>query len=221
MKDSIFKASFTELIGTFLLVFFGCATIVVNESTGGLIGHMGISFTFGLVVMTVVFAIGHVSGGHVNPAVTIAFACAGKFPWNRAIPYIIAQVVGAILASLLLKATLSTTGAVGSTVPSGSIMQAFLLEVIMTAFLMFVAMSVATDARASTMLAAVAIGSAVAVDIVIGGPATGASMNPARSIGPAVVMMQLEYIWLYTAAPIIGAILGGFTYVWVSAHQRT
>lgn len=220
MKDNIIKSSLTELIGTLALVYFGCATIVVNEATNGVIGHLGVSYSWGLVVLTVIFAIGHVSGGHINPAVTIAFACAGKFPWRKAIPYIVGQTIGAILGAALLKATLSTTGSVGITVPSVSVGQAFVLEMIMTGFLMFVAMSVATDARASTMLAAVAIGGAIAINVVVGGAATGASMNPARTIGPAIVSMQFGYLWLYILAPIIGAILGGSLYVWLAAHNR-
>jgi aquaporin NIP len=220
MKESILKTSIAEAIGTFVLVFLGCGAILVNESSKGAIGHQGIALTFGLVVMIVIFAIGHVSGAHINPAVTITFACTKKFPWQKVIPYLLAQSIGAIIAAFLLKLTLATNGSLGVTTFSGSIAQAFCLEMIMTAVLMFVIMSVATDSRAASQFTALAIGSTIAIDALVGGTITGASMNPARSLGPALVSLNFAHLWLYIVAPIIGALIGGFVYEWAAATTR-
>lgn len=220
MKENIIKESMTEAVGTFLLVFFGCGAIVINESSGGTLGLLGVALAFGLLVMTIVLAIGHISGAHINPAVTIAFACTKKFPWKHVPPYVVAQILGAIVGALVLKCTLASGDSLGMTLPSESLGQAFFLEVILTAFLMFVVTSVATDARAQTEFAALAIGATIVIDIFVGGLATGASMNPARSLGPALVAMNFDGLWLYVTAPIIGAIVGAFGYIFCASNSK-
>jgi aquaporin NIP len=207
MKESILKSLIAEVIGTFLLVFFGCGAIIVNETYGGIVGLQGIAITFGLVVMTVVFAIGHISGAHINPSVTIGLACVGKFSWKKVVPYVIAQMIGGIAGAFILKIFFATGNTLGMTFPSSNLVQSFFIEIILTALLVLVAIILTTDTRAPSQFAAIAIGAVIAIDILVGGPVTGASMNPARSFGPALIMMRLDYVWLYLTAPIIGAIV--------------
>lgn len=215
MEKGLINLFVAEAIGTFILVFFGCGVILVNEAHGDLLGPLGVAFAFGLIVMIVIFAIGHISGAHINPAVTIALAVAKKFSWKQVLPYILAQISGATLAAVLLKFTLAQDDRLALTLPSGNIGQAFFLEALMTAFLMFVVMMVA-NVKAPTQMAAIAIGGVIVIDILLGGPVTGASMNPARSLGPALVMMRLDHIWLYLTAPVVGAIAGSMAYLWSS-----
>ena len=200
-----------EAIGTFALVFAGCGAIMVDAKTGAL-GHLGVAFSFGLVIMVMIYAVGHISGAHFNPAVTLAFALTRHFPWMRAVAYWGAQLVGALLAAALLRGSLGDLAHVGATLPRGSQGQAFLWELALTFFLMLVIMAVATDSRAVGEAAAIAIGGTVGLDALFGGPITGASMNPARSIGPAVVSGDLHALWLYILAPAVGAALAGLTY---------
>jgi MIP family channel proteins len=200
-----------EAIGAFALVFAGAGAIMVDAKTGAL-GHVGVAITFGLVIMAMIYAVGHISGAHLNPAVTFAFALTRHFPWNRAGSYWAAQVAGALAAAAVLRASLGNIAHVGATLPSGSQAQSFLWELVMTAFLMFVILAVATDTRAVGEAAAIAIGGAVGLDAMFGGPISGASMNPARSIGPAVVSGDLHALWLYIAAPIAGACVGAAAY---------
>jgi MIP family channel proteins len=206
------------LIGAFALVFAGCGAIMVDAKTGQL-GHIGVALSFGLVIMFGVYAVGHVSGAHFNPAVSFAFALTRQFPWRRTAAYCGAQVAGAFAAALLLRASLGDVADLGTTQPSGSQAQAFVWELILTFFLMFVIMAVATDTRAAGEAAAIAIGGTVALDALVGGPVTGASMNPARSIAPALVSGNLHALWLYVAAPILGASLGALTYQFVRGEQ--
>jgi aquaporin NIP len=206
------------LIGAFALVFAGCGAIMVDAKTGQL-GHIGVALSFGLVIMFGVYAVGHVSGAHFNPAVSFAFALTRQFPWRRTAAYCGAQVAGAFAAALLLRASLGDVADLGTTQPSGSQAQAFVWELILTFFLMFVIMAVATDTRAAGEAAAIAIGGTVALDALVGGPVTGASMNPARSIAPALVSGNLHAPWLYVAAPILGASLGALTYQFVRGEQ--
>ena len=200
-----------EAIGTFALVFAGAGAIMTNERTGEL-GHVGIALTFGLVIMAMIYAVGHISGAHFNPAVSFAFALTRHFPWTRVVSYWAAQVFGAVAAALLLRASLGDFANVGATLPSGSVGQALLWETILTFFLMFVIMAVATDTRAVGEAAALAIGGTVALDALFGGPITGASMNPARSIGPAIAAAELAELWIYIVAPLFGASLGALAY---------
>jgi aquaporin NIP len=207
-----------EAIGTFALVFAGCGAIMVDAETQAL-GHLGVAITFGLVIMTMIYAVGHVSGAHFNPGVTLAFALTRHFPWPRVFLYWGAQVVGAILAAVLLRASLGDVAHVGASLPSGSQAQSFLWEVVLTFLLMFVIMAVATDARAFGEAAAVAVGGTVALDALFGGPISGASMNPARSLGPALVSGDLQALWIYLTAPLLGAALGAFVYQLVRGNE--
>jgi MIP family channel proteins len=200
-----------EVFGTFALVFAGCGAIMVNATTGAL-GHLGVALTFGLVVMAMIYAVGHVSGAHFNPAVTLAFALTRHFPWAHVVLYWGAQVGGATLAALLLRSSLGDVANVGATTPSGSDGQSFLWELVLTVFLMFVIMAVATDTRAVGEAAAIAIGGTVGLDALFGGPISGASMNPARSLGPPHVSGDLSALWIYLTAPILGAALGALAY---------
>ena len=200
-----------EFIGTFALVFAGAGAIMVDATTGAL-GHVGVAISFGLVIMVMIYAVGHVSGAHFNPAVTLAFALTRHFPWPRLAGYWAAQVLGALVAAAILRGSLGDVAHVGATLPSGSQRQSFLWEVVLTFFLMFVIMAVATDTRAVGEAAAIAIGGTVGLDAMFGGPISGASMNPARSIGPAVVSGDLHALWLYITAPILGAAIGALAY---------
>jgi MIP family channel proteins len=192
-------------------VFAGCGAIMVDAKTGQL-GHIGVAFTFGLVIMAMIYAVGHISGAHFNPAVTFAFALTRHFPWPRAFAYWTVQLAGALTAAAILRGSLGDIAQVGATLPSGSEAQSFLWELVLTFFLMFVIMAVATDTRAVGEAAAIAIGGTVGLDALFGGPISGASMNPARSIGPAVVGGELHAMWLYIVAPLLGATLGALTY---------
>jgi MIP family channel proteins len=207
-----------EAIGTFALVFAGCGAIMVDAKTHQL-GHVGVAFTFGLVIMFGVYAVGHISGAHFNAAVTFAFALTRHFPWTRAAAYWGAQFAGALTAAVLLRASLGNVADVGATLPSGSQAQSFMWELIMTAFLMFVILAVATDTRAVGEAAAIAIGGTIGLDAMFGGPISGASMNPIRSLAPALVSGNLDALWLYIAAPIVGACIGGLAYQFVRDEQ--
>jgi aquaporin NIP len=209
-----------EAIGTFALVFAGCGAIMVDAKFGGL-GNVGIAATFGLVIMVMIYALGHVSGAHFNPAVSFAFALTRHFPWPRAGAYSLAQISGAIVAAAILRGSLGDVADVGATMPSGSDAQAFLWEFVLTFFLMLVIMAVATDTRAAGEAAAIAIGGTVALDALFGGPVTGASMNPARSIGPALVSGDLGSLWLYVAAPACGAAAGALVYQVIREERRS
>jgi MIP family channel proteins len=216
-RDAV-RALTAEAIGTFALVFAGCGAIMVDQKTHQL-GHVGVALTFGLVIMFGIYAVGHISGAHFNPSVTFAFALTRHFPWSRAVTYWGAQLVGAFAAALLLRASLGNRADVGATLPSGSQGQAFLWELVLTFFLMFVIMAVATDTRAVGEAAAIAIGGTIGLDAMFGGPVTGASMNPARSIAPAVVSLNVHALWLYVLAPVVGASLGALAYQFVRGEQ--
>jgi MIP family channel proteins len=200
-----------EFVGTFALVFAGCGAIMVDAKTQAL-GHVGVALTFGLVIMAMVYAVGHISGAHLNPAVSLAFVLSRHFPWTRLCGYWTAQLLGALVAASILRGSLGNIADVGATLPSGAESQSFLWELILTFFLMFVVMAVATDTRAVGEAAAIVIGATVGLNAMFGGPISGASMNPARSIGPAFVSGELHALWLYVVAPLIGAGLGALTY---------
>jgi aquaporin NIP len=207
-----------EAFGTFALVFAGCGAIMVDAKTEAL-GHLGVAITFGLVIMAMIYAVGHVSGAHFNPAVTFAFALTRHFPWPRVVLYWGAQAAGAIAAALVLWASLGDLADVGATLPSGSQAQSFLWEAVLTVFLMFVIMAVATDTRAVGEAAAIAVGGTVGLDALFGGPISGASMNPARSLGPALVSGDLHALWLYLTAPLLGAAIGAVAYQLVRGDE--
>ena len=208
------RALVAEAIGTFALVFAGCGAIMVDSKTSQL-GHVGVAFSFGLVIMFGIYAVGHISGAHFNAAVTFAFALTRHFPWPRAFAYWGAQLAGALAAAALLRASLGNIAHIGATYPSGSAGQSFLWELIMSAFLMFVVLAVATDTRAVGEAAAIAIGGTIGLDAMFGGPISGASMNPIRSLGPGIVAGDLRDIWVYLLAPVAGTALGGLAYQFV------
>jgi len=208
------RALAAEAIGTFALVFAGAGAVMVDAKTHAL-GHVGVAITFGLVIMAMIYAVGHVSGAHFNGAVTFAFALTRHFPWGRALAYWCAQLVGALAAAALLRGSLGNIADVGATLPAGSQGQSFLWELVMSAFLMFVIMAVATDTRAVGETAAIAIGGTIGLDAMFGGPISGASMNPMRSLGPALVSGNLHALWLYVVAPVVGTSLGALAYQFV------
>jgi|SRR5450432_2710748 aquaporin NIP len=194
-----------EMIGSFALVFCGTGAIIINQETSGTITHAGIAITFGLVVMAMIYALGGISGAHLNPAVSVAFAIAGRFPFKQLLPYIISQCTGAVLASLVLKYLFPANQFLGATIPHGSDLQSFILEFILTFFLMFVIINVASGSKEQGMFAGLAIGSTVLLEAMFAGPICGASMNPARSLGPAIISGHTEHLWVYLTATIIGA----------------
>lgn len=196
-----------EFVGTFALVFAGTGAIVVNDLTGGVITHPGIALVFGLVVMAMIYAVGDISGAHFNPAVTVGFALAGRLRGTEVLPYILSQSGGALLASLLLRVLFPDHATLGATLPTGGVVPAFMFEVVMTFFLMFVIIRVATGSKDQGLMAGIAIGATVTLDALFGGPISGASMNPARSLAPALVAWQVADLWLYIVAPLLGAAL--------------
>jgi aquaporin Z len=196
-----------EFLGTFILVFAGTGAIVINQASGGVIGHPGIALTFGLVVLAMIYTFGDISGAHLNPAVTVAFAAAKRFPWKEVPLYLGAQLAGAFAASGLLKFLFPGPGTLGATLPAGSASQSFVLEVVLTAILMLVILGVSTGAKEKGITAGIAIGATVGLEAMFAGPACGASMNPARSLAPAIVSGHLQHLWLYPVATILGALL--------------
>jgi MIP family channel proteins len=196
-----------EVIGTFALVLFGCSAIVVDSLYNGVVGHVGIALVFGLIVMAMIYSVGNISGANLNPAVTIGFVAAGRMKIKKAVLYITAQFVGAILAALVIKAAFPSSLILGETLPSVHLISAFIIETVLTFFLMFVILNVSTGHMEKGIMAGVAIGGTVALEAIVGGPLTGASMNPARSLGPALVNLNLTHLWIYIAAPILGALL--------------
>lgn len=201
------KPYIAELIGTFALVFAGTGAIIVNDVSGGAVTHVGVALTFGLIVMTMIYSVGNVSGAHFNPAVTVAFWVAGRFELKKVPPYIFSQLSGAFLASALLWIMFSGHQTLGATLPVGSWQQSFVFEVVLTFLLMFVILNVSTGAMEKGLMAGVAIGGTVALEAMFAGPISGASMNPARSIAPAIFSGQYQTLWIYITAPILGALL--------------
>lgn len=196
-----------ECLGTFALVFAGTGAIVINETSGGAISHVGIALTFGLVVLAMIYTFGDISGAHINPAVTIGFFAARRLPGKTVLPYVLSQCAGALAASSLLRFLFPQNATLGATTPAGPWMQSFVLEAILTAFLMLVILSVSTGAREKGITAGIAVGAVIGLEAMFAGPICGASMNPARSLAPAVVSGQVAAVWIYVVAPIIGALL--------------
>lgn len=197
----------SEFLGTFALVFAGTGAIVINQAGGGAITHPGIALTFGLIVLAMIYTFGDVSGAHFNPAVTTAFAAARRFPWREVPSYIGAQLLGAFAASGLLRFLFPADQKLGATLPAGTAMQSFVLEIVLTFLLMLVILSVSTGAKEKGITAGIAIGAMIALEAMFAGPICGASMNPARSVSPAVVSGHLEHLWIYLVAPVLGALL--------------
>ena len=200
------KKYVAEAIGTFALVFCGTGAIIINQESNGAITHVGIAITFGFIVMSMIYALGDISGAHLNPAVSIAFVIAKRFPVKQLLPYISSQLIGAILASVLLKILFPKNEYLGATMPTGNDMQSFVLELLLTFFLMLVIINVAAGSKEQGLFAGLAIGSVVLLEAMFAGPVSGASMNPARSLGPAIVSNHIKDVWIYLTAPVAGAI---------------
>lgn len=208
-----------EIIGTFALVFCGTGAIIINQESGGAITHVGIAVTFGLIVAAMIYTIGDVSGAHLNPAVTIAFWVAKDFPAKEIAPYIISQGIGAFLASFTLHYLFPNNDTLGATLPAGTAMQSFILEVILTFILMFTIIHVAKGSKEQGMFAGIAIGSVVLLEAMFAGPICGASMNPIRSLSPAIISGHTEHLWVYISAPILGAVVAIFA--WMGLKEKT
>ncbi|MEJ6697717.1 MAG: aquaporin [Saprospiraceae bacterium] len=208
-----------EAIGTFALVFCGTGAIIIDGVSGGAIGTVGIAITFGLIVMAMIAAVGEVSGAHFNPAVTIGFWVSKRFEGKEVLPYITAQAIGAFFASGVLRFLFPDSLTMGETLPAGAWLQTFVFEIILTFFLMFVIIHVATGSKEQGIIASIAIGAIVLLEALFAGPITGASMNPIRSIAPAIVNMNLEHLWMYIVAPILGSVLAVFS--WKLIHPET
>jgi aquaporin NIP len=216
------KKAVAELVGTFALVFCGTGAIVMDQASGGGVTHVGVAITFGLIVLAMIYALGDISGAHLNPAVSIGFMIAGRLQKTETATYITAQLTGAFLASLTLKFMFPQIQNLGVTMPAGSDMQSFVLETILTFFLMFVIMNVSTGPKEKGITAGIAVSSVVGLEAMFAGPICGASMNPARSIAPAVVSGNTDYLshqWIYLAAPILGAIIAVLVFKFIKPNH--
>ena len=207
-----FKKYSAEFIGTFAIVFCGTGAIIIDEQTHGAVTHIGVAITFGLIVMAMIYTFGEKSGAHFNPAVTLAFSIVKRFQANQILPYIISQVAGALSASVILKILFPENQNFGATIPAGSDMQSFVLEFILTYFLMLVIINVSQGSKETGVLAGIAIGATVLLEAMFAGPICGASMNPVRSLAPALVSGNMQSLWIYLIAPITGAIAAVLTW---------
>ena len=205
------KKLFAESFATFALVFAGTGAVAINEVSGGAVTHVGIALTFGLVVLAMIYAVGDVSGAHLNPAVTWGFWAARRFPSSSVLPYIASQCLGALVASGALKLMFPKSLTLGATIPAGSALQSFVLEFLLTLILMFVILSVSTGAKEKGITAGIAVGAVIALEAMFAGPISGASMNPARSLAPAVMSGQLSDLWIYLTAPTLGGLVAVLT----------
>ena len=207
MKFHSLQKYIAEITGTFALVFCGTGAVIINQETGGVITHAGIAITFGLIVSAMIYAVGDISGAHLNPAVTLAFWVARTFPGKEILPYILSQGLGGFMASATLKFLFPANATLGATLPAGLPMQSFVLEAILTFMLMFVILQVAKGSKEQGMFAGLAIGGVVMLEAMFAGPVCGASMNPIRSIAPAILSGHTEHLWIYISAPLCGAVL--------------
>ena len=196
-----------EFIGTFALVFAGTGAIITNDVTHGAVTNTGVALTFGMIVLTMIYAVGDVSGAHFNPAVTLGFFAARRLEGKLILPYVLNQFSGALAASLLLRGLFPQHSSLGATAPAGSALQSLILEIVLTALLMFVILNVSTGAKERGITAGIAVGSVIALEALFAGPISGASMNPARSLAPALVSQHLAYLWIYLVAPVTGALI--------------
>jgi aquaporin Z len=210
MTSERWKKNVAEILGTFCLVFSGTGAIIINDVSGGSVTHVGVALTFGLVVMAMIYAIGDVSGAHLNPAVTLGFWFANRFPSRAVIPYVVSQILGAFLASGLLRVMFLDHASLGATRSSGPAWQSLILEAVLTAMLMFVVLAVASGAKEKGLMAGIAVGGVIAMEALFAGPICGASMNPVRSLAPGVLSGDLTDLWIYLVAPPLGAGIGVF-----------
>ena len=205
--SDVIRKCVAEMFGTFTLVFAGTGAIVINDLYGNAVTHVGIAITFGLVVLAMIYAVGDISGAHLNPAVTIGFTASGRFPKSEVLPYLASQALGAFAASFLLLLLFPSHGTLGATLPAGSAWQSFILEVVLTFILMMVILRVSTGAKEKGITAGIAVGAVIGLEAMFAGPVCGASMNPIRSLAPALVSLRTEHLWVYLSAPILGALL--------------
>ncbi|XP_023737345.1 aquaporin NIP2-1 [Lactuca sativa] len=215
-----FRKVVAESVATFLLVFVTCGSAALATSNEHKVSQLGASLAGGLIVTVMIYAVGHISGAHMNPAVTLAFGAVGHFPWNQVPIYAIAQLMGSIAASFCLRVLLQQGTYLGTTTPSGTNEQALIMEIIVTFTMMFVTSAVATDSKAVGELAGIAVGSAVCITSILAGPISGGSMNPARTIGPALASNNYKGIWVYIVGPITGTVSGVMCYNFVRATDR-
>jgi aquaporin Z len=208
-----------EILGTFAIVFCGTGAIIINQETAGTITHVGVAITFGLIVMCMIYALGNISGAHFNPAVTLAFALFNKFKWKQVLPYVMSQTLGAFAASTLLRLLFPANKLLGATLPSGVWSQTFILEFILTFLLMLVILHVANGSKEQGMFAGLAIGATVLLEAMFAGPICGASMNPVRSLAPAIVSGHTQYLWVYLTATVFGALSA--VPVWKLLNQQS
>lgn len=206
----VMRKYFSEFLGTFALVFAGTGAIVINQISHGTVTHVGIALTFGLIVLAMIYTFGDISGAHLNPAVTIGFWAARRLEGALVLPYVASQISGALVASGLLRFLFPTNELFGATMPAGSEMQSFVLELVLTFLLMLVILNVSTGAKEKGITAGIAVGAVIGLEAMFAGPICGASMNPARSLAPAIVSGHFEHLWLYLAAPVLGAIVANF-----------
>lgn len=197
-----------EFIGTFALVFAGTGAIVIDETTGGAVTHIGVALTFGLIVLAMIYTVGDISGAHLNPAVSLGFLAARRFPPRQVIPYVVSQCGGALAASGVLRILFPRNEMLGATIPAGSAIQSFMLELILTAILMFAILGVSTGAGEKGITAGIVVGGVIGLEAMFAGPICGASMNPARSLGPVIVSGHFEHLWIYLFAPVTGVLIG-------------
>jgi aquaporin NIP len=213
------KKYIAEAIDTFALVFCGTGAIIIDQQTNGAVSHVGVAITFGFIVMAMIYALGNISGAHLNPAVSIAFTIAKRFPLKELLPYIISQGIGAILASIILKYLFPANQFLGATIPQGSVSQSFILEFLLTFFLMLVIINVATGSKEQGMFAGLAIGSTVLLEAMFAGPISGASMNPARSLAPAIISGHTQHLWIYLTATTLGAVVAIPLWKYLSSNK--
>ncbi|GMN42236.1 hypothetical protein TIFTF001_011444 [Ficus carica] len=219
-ESGIHKKVLAEAIATFLLVFVTCGASAINANDPRRVSQLGASVAGGLIITVMIYAVGHISGAHMNPAVTVAFATVRHFPWKQVPLYAVAQVTGAISAAFTLRRILDPINRIGTTSPSGTDGQAFAIEIVVTFTMMFVTLAVATDTKAIGELAGIAVGSSVCITSIFAGPVSGGSMNPARTLGPALASKYYKGIWIYMIAPFIGTLLGSLTYKVIQVSDK-
>ncbi|PIM99574.1 Aquaporin (major intrinsic protein family) [Handroanthus impetiginosus] len=214
------KKVVAEVMATYLLVFVTCGSAALSVSDERKVSRLGASVAGGLIVTVMIYAVGHISGAHMNPAVTLAFAAVKHFPWNQVPFYAAAQLTGATSAGFTLRVLLNPIKHVGTTAPTGTDIQALVMEIVVTFSMMFITSAVATDTKAVGELAGMAVGSAVCITSILAGPISGGSMNPARTIGPAIASHYYKGVWVYVIGPVCGTLLGAWSYNFVRVSDK-